>query len=665
MAPGQFLTTTADPNKLGMPGAAAAQRGAAVQAEGLRWFGHLLKTERATKQATAEHEFGTALNQTIANAQSQNPAEAWEGRGATEQRAFVENALQMNAQKQATGISDPVVRRRFLTSANKSIIGAMPTIGTHLNNNYRDHSVAAWDLRQNTAVRTIAAMEPGAAREVAIDDMIKGLIFTGESRDWGPKVINKAIIGALSDIDHYQARTDFAEASTDQVNPVARVEEFLESLNTGERYKNLDIGKAASLASQAERALLRLTNSEIAKAEAKERKEERDIDREQDANFETISNEIDLARYYFSRGEEPPADLTVWSLPDLMNMDPLLERKLKPGQKKVLLQQLSGADKINNPQVVAEYEKRITDAFSEEELDAVEADLRDIYLDNPTPVPILGSKAYQQLTNHIKQVRGNTPAAAEKKRYAARVTDMLRSSGTVAMFTDQLAGADDKNIVATLAEEYYDNRVSEGIRPAQAFYETIQEYVHPNHIDDLTYSVFQSLPADVKAVFGTVEKDNLVNINTTTIFKAWDAWDVYSRGGLPSKVSAAEREIPTREQLSPKQVEKLGLSVRERMTTRSLYAAEQALTFLTETTRGRLVPDVEPPPVVPDTDDPGEDENAQRDSDEKWTTGVLNSIESAKDKANRLFDETVRKLGVGGGDDSAASQGARRGAGVN
>ena len=73
MAPGQFLTTTADPNKLGMPGAAAAQRGAAVQAEGLRWFGHLLQSQRATEQAANENEFEASVQQGFANIDATTP----------------------------------------------------------------------------------------------------------------------------------------------------------------------------------------------------------------------------------------------------------------------------------------------------------------------------------------------------------------------------------------------------------------------------------------------------------------------------------------------------------------------------------------------------------------------------------------------------------------
>ena len=670
-APGQFLSVQADPGKLGAPAAGLAGLGSTVQTEGLRWFGHLLKTERATKQATAEYEFGTALNQTIANAQSQNPAEAWEGRGATEQRAFVENALQMNAQKQATGISDSVVRRRFLTSANKSIIAAMPTIGTHLNNNYRDYSEAAWDLKQNTAVRTIASMVPGAARDLAIEDMVKGLMFTGESRGWGPKAINKAIVGALSDIDHHEARTDLARAIAGGPDgtgdPVLLVGKVLDDLRTGgpdgKRYRNLDISKAAALISSGERRLGTLATNQLNAALKKARDEEAFINIEQEKEYERLHAVIDKARAWqlANPGAVLPDDVPMLTTADLRMM---VDRKINPAQKDILRRKIEGEDEINNTRAVADFNDRITNAYTEEDLSYLEKEVSRQYQSG-----IIGGKAHRVLKSNIKAIKGNTPRADRIKTYERNLRTIFGDKPGGLHIPGQRTADNDIELSGAMIQ--YHAAVGRGVRPAQAFYEALDvHFTRASSEKTIAVSIVRSLPSSIQNALGitnirdfgtngTIKVDDLTLENLSAARRAWAR---YASGVLPEEVKRAEEVVgadKTLAQLTPKEVRGLGLDKEERIGVADLYAMESSLSHL-----GRIIqrygpdPKLNPPPEHQTEVNPNTGELEQTTASKEEEEGWLDAISDNWGPLKRfILDRLPEK--------TATEQHGSRGAGTN
>ena len=169
---GQYLGSSADPGKFGMAAGAYAQLGVDVMNEGLQWFEKGVKQVRATKVATADAEFSTHLTQAAHNSKYQNVQskywqnEAGETLGLHAQRTRVEQSLLAQAQAQASNISDPVVRRRFLSNTTSSIASAMPQIMTNLTTSWQQYSEGEWDKTSKSEVFRIAQIENDETREL-------------------------------------------------------------------------------------------------------------------------------------------------------------------------------------------------------------------------------------------------------------------------------------------------------------------------------------------------------------------------------------------------------------------------------------------------------------------------------------------------------------------
>ena len=621
MAPGQFLTTTADPNKLGMPGAAAAQRGAAVQAEGLRWFGHLLQSQRATEQAANENEFEASVQQGFANIDATTPEDyapvgspLGTTRGspgaymsATNRQRNHVTALRNTAQKQAMAIVDPVVRRRFLTAASKRISSVTPEINSKIQAQFRDYSQATFARRRGQALNNIVSVPPGGVRNNMIEDFIGTIVEEGRQGFWTEKQIVAAVVKAHSDIDLTQARRDLADEKSyeGKIKILARLDtgKYEEGHpNAGQpAYPNIDIKDRGVLAGRA------ITQADTAAAAAvraealRVRLEDKAAKDAREEKEQVIGEQIDAYRVAAMTG----VPVTQWSVAEILSIN---NRELDGDARQRLLQRLQGEDLIVNDDAHLQLTDAIYDAFTERELDDVDAQIRDYYNRN-----IIGFKSRDHLTDQLEKARGKTPGFEEQKRYRGYLRGLMQRTGVEvlgAMFR-QTETAEDPKISASRAEMFFDERLRMGDRPAAAFHAAASAYVDFGKRSAVAESYLQTMPPSLQKILKfdpanpEVEYD-IETLTTADTARAWDEWERLSEGGLqeiPGALDLEKTKEKRREgQLSEEDVRGLGLSERDRITFRDLYASENALEMITGwVTKPGLVPESDTGAPIPAT----------------------------------------------------------------
>jgi len=667
-APGQDLSAGANPGQVAMAAEASGALGGTIQTEGARWFGHLLGKERATKQAAAEYEFGTGVQQSVVNAQTYGvDSEYWKDehgqtRGVTDQRSWIKSSLVSDLNKRAAAIRDPVVRSRFLTSGYKSVASAMPGIASHLRGKYSDYSESIWIRNQNAKVREIAAMPPGDVREEAIGQLALSIEYQGEIGSWGAVKTQRAVVTALSDIDYHQARTEFAVAAAGgkdgDLDPVLLVEEFLDDLRSGERYKNLDISAAARLETLGERRLSSLITTAHNAELKKDRDEEAKVNIEQEREYERLSAEIDIARAWQleNPGEVLPVDVPMVTVGDLLSMN---KREISPAQRDILRRKIEGNDEVNNQRAVAEFNDRITNAYTDEDLRSLEKEVNRQY-----QAGIIGGLAHKGLTTNAKAMRGNTPRAKQIKSYKTSLRTVFgdRPGG----ITLEGSRSADNDIQLATALRQYDDMVGRGVRPAQAYYEVIDTHLaQTQQQTKVAESIVRTLPSSIQSALGITNirefgAGNALNMSTLTLDNlgnARAAWQRYASGLLPKKVSAAEEVAGvdvTLAQLTPEEVRDLGLDIEARIGVRDLYAMESGLQYVGRIIQrhGALI-ELEPPPRERTETNPNTGEEQQ----------TSESVE--EEAAWRKFMRSIAEWSpVGNGEESAADRAANRGAGT-
>jgi len=639
-AAGQFLTTKADPNKLGLPGAAYGQLGSTVQAEGQRWFGHLLKKERATKQAAAEAAFESTVQTTISNSKRQgvdewlttttpaappadisDAADKWRSGGLTEQRqgvterrTMISEELYKAAQRQASTIGDPVVRSRFLSAASTRISSAMPQISTNLYAKYKDYSLAVHENTANLHERAIAQFAEGdpIGEELWVKEVGR-IRYLGAEGDWDEEDIEKKINGARSRITNYRANRALSETTT-----VEEVEVFLKDLRGNKKFIHLTPQQLTSIERRAESRATRLNNQEIADASRADAKAERDRKTAQRIHGEEALSKISKDRIMLARGEtpdEPP--LTTW---DIYAAPPGF---YTPETRDRLIATIQGEKVIHDPALHARMIEEIYDAFDDQELADLQDEAYKLFERGG-----IGGKAYGELTTSIQGMRDKTPAALEKKQYAGFVKRLLVKAGVGDIYIGGAVGQamkDDPRVPSTNASIMYENLVNEGMRPAEAYYEVALRFAEDQA--EIATNVVRGMDDEIRVAFGLespFDKIKLETLDYKQLNDAWDIWIGYASGRLEQlgakAVVEAERvaRFERRGMLTQPQVLATGITREQRIGVRALYASESALEYLTKYFQYRetIVPDTAPPVKIDPNDDP--DGSKTRANDETW-----------------------------------------------
>ena len=664
---GQYLGSSADPGKFGMAAGAYASLGVNVMNEGLNWFGTQLKQVRATKVATADAEFSTYLTQAAHNSKYQNVQsnywknEAGETLGLHDQRTRVEQSLLAQAQAQASNISDPVVRRRFLTNTTSSVASAMPQIMTNLTTSWQQYSEGEWDKTSKVEVFRIAQIENDETRELNVAKRLKEIADYGMANVWDANDINKEQQSFLEDIDVYGIGRRVSDAV--EAGEPDDLEILLKELRTGVNelnepvYTNLSLDRRDKTITRIEAKADRLVTAAHNAAMKKEKEAELAVNRAQEQTFETMSSQIDKGRAWMleNPGQPLPPGMEI---PTVLNLLELDARQLKPGDLDILREKIEGNDVINNPQAVHEFNERITNAFTEQDLNHLEKEVHRQYQNR-----IIGGKAYGVLTQNIKSARGGTPRGKQNKLLRSNLQTVFgHTPGGIRL---RGASTPDRDIQLQSALMMYDRMVGDGVRPAEAFYETVNTHLQiPNNEKKFATGEVLNLGSDMWEVLGVkdIRSENFIDrISVEHVENATRRWRMLASGRLPSEVRKLEQEKgvdQTWKQLSPSDVRALGLDTEQRIGVRDLYQMENSLQYLSRyvdrhNRHVQFNTQVEPPPpeeTKPDADGDQVQTPESVDADNEWTDDAI---------------ALIKRILSGDGEESAADSAASRGAGAN
>lgn len=615
-APGQDLSALASPGKVAMAAEAYGALGGTIQTEGLRWFGHQLKTERATEQATKENEFEAHVQQGFTNIESTTPEDfppvgspLGTTKGSRDAHMSATNrqrnhvmGLRDQAQRQAMTITDPVVRRRFLTSANKRIASVTPQVNSKIQAQFKDYSQATFAKRRVQVLNAIILTPQGDVRDLMVEDFIGSIAEQGRQNFWTEKETVAAMIKAASDIDLTQARRDLADAKTEEgkLTVLKRLDtgvyeatHEVESMQGQPAYPNLDLkdrgllaGRAIRQADSAAAAAVRLaaTQARALDKEATDAREtfEQNIAEGIDAyRVAGMTGESDAAGKYF---DDQGNEIKQWSVEEILALS---DRKIDHDARNRLVARIQGSDGIYNDAAHLELSDAIYDAFTERELDDVEQRIRQWHNGN-----IIGFKSRDRLVTQLGSARKKTPGFQEAKDYRGYLNALMARTGIEAIsaiFKGTTEGEDPK-IPASGAQRFFDERLRLGDRPAEAFHKAASAFVSFDKRSDVAASFLITMPPSLQEILNfdpnKPEVDYSIDLLTTDhTARAWDEWERLSEGStgeMPGALDLEKTKDVRREgQLTEEEVRGLDLTERQRITFRSLYAAENALEMIT------------------------------------------------------------------------------------
>ena len=650
-----------------MAAGAYASLGVNVMNEGLNWFGTQLKQVRATKVATADAEFSTYLTQAAHNSKYQNVQskywqnEAGETLGLHDQRTRVEQSLLAQAQAQASNISDPVVRRRFLANTTASVASAMPQIMTNLTTSWQQYSEGEYDKHSKRKVFEIAQIDNDATRALRVNQRLKEIADYGMTNVWDANDINKEQQSFLEDLDVYRIGRRVSDAV--EAGEPDDLEILLKELRTGVNelnepvYEHISLDRRDKTITRIEAKADRLVTAAHNAAMKQEKEDELAVNRAQEQTFETMSSQIDKGRAWMleNPGQPLPPGMEI---PTVLNLLELDARQLKPGDLDILREKIEGNDVINNPQAVHEFNERITNAFTEQDLNHLEKEVHRQYQNR-----IIGGKAYGVLTQNIKSARGGTPRGKQNKLLRSNLQTVFgHTPGGI-----RLSGAStpDRDIQLQSALMMYDRMVGDGVRPAEAFYETVNTHLQiPNNEKKFATGEVLNLGSDLWAVLGVkdIRSENFIDrISVKHVENATRRWRMLASGKLPSEVRKLEQEKgvdQTWKQLSPSDVRALGLDTEQRIGVRDLYQIENSLQYLS-----RYV-DRHNQHVLFDTQverPPPEETKPNANGEQEQTPESVEVDNTWIDKTQALIERILS----GDGEESAADSAANRGAGAN
>jgi hypothetical protein len=233
----------------------------------------------------------------------------------------------------------------------------------------------------------------------------------------------------------------------------------------------------------------------------------------------------------------------------------------------------------------------IWDAFTPDDLDEIEDDFRKDRLAN-----FIGGKAFKELNDALKSMRGNTPEAMELKRYTKLIDDVMKSKNFI-LRTGPAVLQEGQNEAAGFASSGgkmdFANQVANGERPVIAYYNVMNK-VKENR-DAIVASQILTVPADYldKNIVANPLKLRPAHIEEAMVRLRQEAGGVIAElGGVKlggarlGRRSEPEREISGEELLAMSQEERGELQragklpKRQRRTVRQLLAIEAQLNYL-------------------------------------------------------------------------------------
>ena len=659
----EFLSARANPSSFAAPGAAFADLGGTIQTEGFRWLQKEIETERTAQQASNYNEISKIISSVQEGVRTTN-VEEWldpqrKGQifsnlpgvpqGVTlvgqqiqtmhERATAIESHLYKAVKSQAANVSNRTTRNAIISSGNKSVAAAMVGIRASLRTRYSDYANAQLENYIDHKVREASiATNGGEIAEHTLQEIDSVIEWGGALGGHKRTDIEKRKKQARSSADTSYVRRALSDANKN--DNLVQTQDLISDLSNVNKLRNLDESARARLITTAQRQEVRIQSRILAQEENEFNRADKERKRLQDTNNADIGAKI---RAWRNGNNEAPEAATprakenlIEQLNDLVNI-----RGLSETQYNRRIEEIEGRDKINDPDHYHEVLQEIDDVVTDEELTTLEENINDEYSRG-----IIGFKSFDGLTTRIKNTRGKTLEDQERKKYATAIQDIMgyeHLDFAAAMHKGMFKESTSRRMDKTGAIRFFEQEITDGKRPAVAFYNVLKAYVQTEQQQLEAVNIVRNLSARLEKNPFSLESNISLNIDNIARYASKNN---VQKARVALRDQLLDKKLPdealeqplTSDQASALQRKGI-ITPEQRLTVRQYIEMERQITFLENVMLQKIIPPVE------------EMENKQelKTDDDGWVDRTLDSITD-------FF--------VGGDDDVSATEEAEtRGAG--
>jgi len=464
----------------------------------------------------------------------------------------IQKSSKSEIRRLASSISDPIARRRFITSANKRLTDVSPGINKALRVRYNDHAISVANITESNLIKRSVSETESQRKKTKIEITNNNLALALEGQITQVQAVSRTL-KSLSDIDSGAVEQKTFE-SLNSKEPEIALANLIKEVADKNNYTDL-----------LPRARARLSTSLVQKRDSYERAAEGQIRRNL-ADTKKVEKEKakkrksivygEIADYWnrIGKGQEIERPYTSDQLLDMET-----EGKLPSGAARGLIQLSENEGKEQNTAAVNNFRKRIANAITKQELENIYTEIEQAEDDD-----VISPGSLSKLGALVTKLQPKTPEKQDDKKYLRKIASILRGN-------DKSVEDDYKYILMSDADgqEMYDDLRESGMRPYEAYVETISEGLAKD--EKFMQKVLGSVPSEFRPKF---MRDN-GKMNRAKIWKESMVSDMETRW---------ENSLKNRDRTGLKlgldQVS--GMTRKDRLSVRSLYRTEVAIRAIKE-----------------------------------------------------------------------------------
>lgn len=541
---------------------------------GMKIFEMELKQSRATAVAEKEADFEKFIEQTNNDVVSGPPSQ-------TTKSSIVEDPIMRNSKRVdtvtrdnpltaigkiqksskkeirriASTISDPVAKRRFITSANKRLASISPGITKNLRKQYNDHHIAVSAIHVNGLIKRAAGESP-AQRKLTkreITEYNLALALGGSITE--PQAVTNTL-SSLSELDSGIATQMISEAIQSK-DPSEALESLTKFVANKDNLTDLSTAARANKVVQlfkARESVERRIDSEIRRAKSDDKKQ---VKINQKTFKSEISGNIELYYKNLNKGGENTKPYTATQLRTFEN-----EGKIPPGSAKALIELSDNEGKEQNLAAVTRFRKRISDAITKPELENIREEI--IASEDSDEISPRSLTKLETMITRLQNPKNN-PEGRDDVKYQKRIKSILAGRDKNYQNSNKIL------LSETDGQEMYERKRLEGLRPYEAFVETMTESLQKDAV--FMTKVLASVPAQFRPVFQ----------KTNGKLESYRNWTPAMVTDMEAKWTAAVIDRgETRASLKKDLTQVTSIDRTKRLSVRSLYRTEVAVRTIRE-----------------------------------------------------------------------------------
>lgn len=595
---GGAISGQINPNVLGGLAEPAITAGRQIQKLGLDWMVAELAADNAAALASEEGTFTAFLMSTNEEIATQSVSEWWiEAPGedsrlpsSEEKKAAIQRRLQDKRKRMISKIRNGVVRQEFAAWSAGKIAQATPGLNSAIRSRFSDYHKAMYHVERNRRLTAIhqSTLPNTDERDVAM-------------REHRVSLRKKAILGGWTEEEttRHWREDEVTIATADVSGRISAAKTFVDAqaladaLTAGDVGKELNVDKRLSLALTVQKKADSLLRKEVANRDKETREAEAEVKADQVSLSAKYAARIETALEAMNRGEF--GSEAAENLPTHADLNEDLEAgRLTEASHKRLVEKLEGRDAIRNPDYYQEITGMIYDAVNEEDLRFLQSKIKNAHASGQ-----LGLKGFQSVVQVWRGAREKTPAFKEAKSYRAQLGQIISKTSGPGNIPPVLGAYVDEAVHSRVgAVNLFNSKIADGMRPAEAFYTTLNAFIDNDDIGAQAMAVIRGLPSDIASIFPSTRTTGIdagqtyvKSLTKDEIDAAWEVWrgmlvgDLDLKGDVDQTRKLSLRGV-TPEQLRKKQFAdspKDRITRDQRITVRKLHTIEEQLRFLENT----------------------------------------------------------------------------------